>query len=55
MSDDALENMRQRSKQCRSLARLTPNEKMKWQLLDWANEIEADVNRQTAEHTERSQ
>ena len=55
MLDDTLENMRERSKHCRSLARLTRNERMRWQLLDWANEIQADADRLMAEHAERSQ
>lgn len=55
MFDDTLENMRERSKHCRSLARLTHNERMRWQLLDWANEIQADADRLIAEHAQRSQ
>jgi hypothetical protein len=49
MSDDQLLTMRERADQCRLLAELAYHEKMKWQLLDWANEIEGDLARLDAE------
>lgn len=45
MTDDPLMNMRGRAEQCRRLAGITHDEKMKWQLLEWANQIEADIER----------
>lgn len=53
MAEDPLENMRQRSEQCRRLSRITHDEKMKWQLLEWAHEIEADIQRLELERAER--
>lgn len=53
MSEDPLNNMRQRSEQCRRLSRITHDEKMKWQLLEWAHEIEADIRRLELERAER--
>lgn len=40
---DPLANMQQRAEQCRRLAAESHDEKMRWQLLDWANQIDADV------------
>ena len=45
MSDDVLWNMRQRASQCRRLAALTHDQKMTENLLKWAAEIEADIER----------
>ena len=53
MSDDPLENMRDRAAQCRRLAAITHDEKMSYQLLDWAAEIEADISKLEAELTEQ--
>ena len=49
MSDDPVQNMWERASQCRRLASTTHDEKMHWQLLEWANEIEKDVERIQAE------
>jgi hypothetical protein len=43
MSEGVIQNMRDRAVQCRRLATDTHDEKMRWQLLDWANEIDNDV------------
>ena len=43
MGNDPLDNMQARADQCRRLAGITHDEKMKWQLLNWANEIESDL------------
>jgi len=51
--DDPLENMRQRSAQCRRLAQITHDERMKWQLIEWANAIESDIARLLAERENR--
>jgi hypothetical protein len=45
MSEDVIQNMRERAEQCRRLSAGTPDEKMRWQLLDWAAEIERDIER----------
>lgn len=45
MGDDVLWNMRQRASQCRRLAALTHDETMTKNLLKWAAEIEADIER----------
>ena len=39
---DPVENMRSRANQCRRLAAATHDEHMRWQLIEWANGIEAD-------------
>ena len=49
MGDDPLENMQERADTCRRLAGMTHDDQMKWQLIDWANEIEADIERLRAE------
>lgn len=49
MAIDPLDNMKRRAEQCRRMAQITHDEKMRWQLLDWANEIEADIVRLSAE------
>jgi len=51
--DDPLGNMRKRSAQCRRLASETHDERMRWQLIEWANAIDADINRLEAERNER--
>jgi len=51
---DPLENMRERSAQCRRLADFTHDEKMKWQLIEWANQIDADIVRLEEERGERA-
>ena len=45
MGDNPLTTMRSRAEQCRRLAEFTQDERMKWQLIDWANEIDADAER----------
>ena len=52
--NDPLENMRQRAAQCRRLAQSTHDEKMRWQLIEWANAIEGDISRLEAERNERT-
>lgn len=47
MSDDPMENMRHRAAECRRLAAITHDDRMKYQLLDWAAEIEVDIQRLT--------
>jgi hypothetical protein len=37
--------MRERAAQCRKLAAITHDERMVWQLKEWANAIEADIER----------
>ena len=54
VADDPLDNMRDRSAQCRRLADFTHDEKMKWQLIEWANEIDADIDRLEAEREDRA-
>ena len=54
MTVDPLENMRERAAQCRRLADVTHDEKMKWQLIEWVHEIEADIARLLAEREDRS-
>lgn len=48
-SDNPLQNMQSRAEQCRRLAENMHDQKMRSQLLEWANEIEADVARLVAE------
>lgn len=50
-SDPVIENMRSRAAQCRRLANETHDERMRWQLLEWANQIESDVVRLEEERT----
>ena len=38
-TDDPIENMRSRAHQCRRLADVMHDQKMRWQLLEWANEL----------------
>lgn len=45
MDHKVIRNMRARSEQCRRLAGLTHDEKMKWQVLEWANDIDADIRK----------
>lgn len=54
VASDPLENMKARAEQCRRLTGVTHDEKMRWQLLDWANQIDADVERLNAERTGRA-
>ena len=49
VASDPLQNMKARAEQCRRLAGVTHDEKMRWQLLDWANQIDADLERLKAE------
>ena len=51
--ENPLENMRKRSAQCRRLASETHDERMRWQLIEWANAIDADISRLEAERNER--
>ena len=53
VTDDPLENMRSRAEQCRRLADRMHDPKMKWQLLEWANEFDADAERFEAERRSR--
>jgi len=53
VGNDPLENMRARSAQCRRLAAITHDEKMKWQLIEWANEIDADIVRLRVKRDDR--
>ena len=43
--NDPVERMRERAVQCRKLAAMTHDERMVWQLREWANEIDADIER----------
>jgi hypothetical protein len=45
MVNDPLWDLRQRASQCRRLAALTHDEKMAKELLKWADELEADMER----------
>ena len=54
MASDPLENMKNRASQCRRLAEVSHDERMRWQLLDWANDIEADIRRLAAERERTS-
>jgi hypothetical protein len=49
LADYPLQNMQQRADQCRRLAAITHDERMSYQLLDWAAEIEADIERLEAQ------
>jgi hypothetical protein len=51
---EALANMTRRAEQCRRLADITHDEKMHWQLTEWANEIDADIERLEAELSGKS-
>jgi hypothetical protein len=51
--EDPIDNMRTRAEQCRRLADITHDERMRWQLIDWANEIDADIERLEAERKQR--
>jgi hypothetical protein len=46
---DPLINMRERADQCRRLAALTHDDNMAKQLRQWADEIDADIQRLEAE------
>jgi len=43
--NEPLECMRERAAQCRKLAQTAHDERMVWQLKEWANEIEAHIER----------
>lgn len=52
---DPIARMRNRADQCRRLADETHDERMRWQLIDWANEIEADAANLESERATQSQ
>jgi len=53
IGDGPLEYMHSRAEQCRRLADRMHDQKMKWQLLEWANELDADAERFEAQRRSR--
>lgn len=53
VADDPIDNMQARANQCRRLAEATHDEHMRWQLLEWANQIETDIERLNSERAAR--
>ena len=51
--DGPLDNMRSLAEQCRRLADGMHDQKMRWQLFEWANELDVDAEKFEAERRSR--